>query len=149
MTQQCVSLWGIISLESHHAICPAHPEISWAATDLSTLFFCAYFGCTDFAGGWTFTAVAVGTEGGTAGAVVVGRSQFCTCRPTHTSTDDVIKKFQVISKYTNKVRQMKPEHQNIGLSRIILRFVGQIIYESSSENRRSYRNIWSIWSLWL
>lgn len=106
--------------------CPAHPEISWAATDLSTLF-CAYFGCTDFAEGWTFTAVAVGTEGGTVGAVVVGKSQFCTYRLTHTSTGDVMKKFQVISKYTNKVRQMKLEHQNFGISRIIRRFVGQII----------------------
>lgn len=58
-----------------------------------------------------------------------------------TTSDDVIKKLYVISKYKNKFHQMKLEHQNIGISRIILRLVGKKIEDSTSENHGSYQNI--------
>lgn len=77
----------------------------------------------------------------TAGILVIMKSQFCTCHGTQTSSDDVMKKLSVISKYKNKSHQMKLEHQNIGISRIILRLIGQKIEDSTSENRGSYQNI--------
>lgn len=76
-------------------------ESLWGATNLSALFFCASFGCTDFSEGWVFLAMAGqikqsywwNTKNSKDTAVYILLNQ---------NQDRSLKNFYAISKYENK-----------------------------------------------